>query len=58
MAGRLAPFIELGVGFNPELTARENVVLNGVHDGPDAPRGARAGWTRCSTSPSSRTSPT
>ena len=30
MAGRLAPFIELGVGFNPELTARDNVVLNGV----------------------------
>src|SRR6478735_2266688 len=30
MAGRLAPFIELGVGFNPELTSRENVVLNGV----------------------------
>ncbi len=30
MAGRLAPFIELGVGFNPELTARENVELNGV----------------------------
>jgi ABC-type polysaccharide/polyol phosphate transport system ATPase subunit len=30
VAGRLAPFIELGVGFNPELTARENVVLNGV----------------------------
>jgi ABC-type polysaccharide/polyol phosphate transport system ATPase subunit len=30
MAGRLAPFIELGVGFNQELTARENVVLNGV----------------------------
>ncbi|HEY1356039.1 MAG TPA: ABC transporter ATP-binding protein, partial [Solirubrobacterales bacterium] len=30
MAGRLAPFIELGVGFNTELTARENVVLNGV----------------------------
>src|SRR6185437_10329994 len=30
MAGRLAPFIELGVGFNLELTARENVVLNGV----------------------------
>jgi ABC-type polysaccharide/polyol phosphate transport system ATPase subunit len=29
-AGRLAPFIELGVGFNPELTSRENVVLNGV----------------------------
>ncbi len=30
MAGRMSPFIELGVGFNPELTARENVVLNGV----------------------------
>jgi ABC-type polysaccharide/polyol phosphate transport system ATPase subunit len=30
LAGRPAPFIELGVGFNPELTARENVVLNGV----------------------------
>jgi ABC-type polysaccharide/polyol phosphate transport system ATPase subunit len=30
MAGRPAPFIELGVGFDPELTARENVVLNGV----------------------------
>jgi ABC-type polysaccharide/polyol phosphate transport system ATPase subunit len=30
MAGRLAPFIELGVGFNPELTARENSLLNGV----------------------------
>ena len=30
IGGRLAPFIELGVGFNPELTSRENVVLNGV----------------------------
>jgi ABC-type polysaccharide/polyol phosphate transport system ATPase subunit len=30
MAGRLAPFIELGVGFNMDLTARENIVLNGV----------------------------
>jgi ABC-2 type transport system ATP-binding protein len=30
MAGRVAPFIELGVGLDPELTARENVVLNGV----------------------------
>jgi ABC-type polysaccharide/polyol phosphate transport system ATPase subunit len=30
MAGRVAPFIELGVGFNPELTARENGILNGV----------------------------
>jgi ABC-2 type transport system ATP-binding protein len=30
IAGRLAPFIELGVGFNTEMTARENGVLNGV----------------------------
>jgi ABC-2 type transport system ATP-binding protein len=30
MAGRVAPFIELGVGFNADLTARENVELNGV----------------------------
>jgi ABC-type polysaccharide/polyol phosphate transport system ATPase subunit len=30
IAGRLAPFIELGVGFNTELTARENVVINAV----------------------------
>ncbi len=30
MAGMPAPFIELGVGFNLELSARENVVLNGV----------------------------
>ena len=30
MAGSVAPFIELGVGFDPELNARENGVLNGV----------------------------
>lgn len=28
--GRLTPFIELGVGFNPELTGKENVYLNGA----------------------------
>jgi ABC-type polysaccharide/polyol phosphate transport system ATPase subunit len=26
--GRLSPFIELGVGFNADLTARDNVILN------------------------------
>lgn len=39
--GTLVPFIELGVGFNPELTGRENVYLNGAllgfsHDEIDA----------------------
>jgi ABC-2 type transport system ATP-binding protein len=28
--GSLVPFLELGVGFNPELSARENVYLNGT----------------------------
>ena len=28
--GSLVPFIELGVGFNPELSGRENVYLNGA----------------------------
>lgn len=28
--GSMTPFIELGVGFNPELTGRENIYLNGA----------------------------
>ncbi len=28
--GTLTPFIELGIGFNPELTGRDNVFLNGA----------------------------
>lgn len=28
--GKLTPFIELGVGFNPELTGRENIFMNGA----------------------------
>ena len=40
VAGRMAPFIELGVGFNSELTAHDNVVLNGVMMGL-TPREAR-----------------
>jgi ABC-type polysaccharide/polyol phosphate transport system ATPase subunit len=28
--GLLSPFIELGVGFNPELTARDNICINGT----------------------------
>jgi ABC-type polysaccharide/polyol phosphate transport system ATPase subunit len=30
VTGRLSPFIELGVGFNPDLTARDNVVINAI----------------------------
>lgn len=28
--GRLSPFIELGVGFNADLTARDNVIINAI----------------------------
>ena len=38
--GRLATFIELGVGFNPDLAARDNVLLNGTMLGL-SPREAR-----------------
>jgi len=30
IGGRISPFIELGVGFNPEFTARRNVEINGM----------------------------
>ncbi len=40
IAGRVVPFIELGVGFNLELSAHDNVVLNGVMMGL-TPREAR-----------------
>jgi len=38
--GRLVPFIELGVGFNQEMSALDNVVINGVMMGM-SPRQAR-----------------
>ena len=38
--GRLASFIELGVGFNPDLAARDNVLINGTLLGL-SPREAR-----------------
>ena len=40
LRGRMAPFIELGVGFNPDLTAHDNVLVNGVMLGltPDEAR--------------------
>jgi ABC-type polysaccharide/polyol phosphate transport system ATPase subunit len=30
VSGRLSPFIELGVGFNMDLTARDNVMINAI----------------------------
>jgi ABC-type polysaccharide/polyol phosphate transport system ATPase subunit len=35
VSGRLSPFIELGVGFNPELSARDNIRINGTLLGLD-----------------------
>jgi len=40
MDGRISTFIELGVGFNPDLAARDNVVMNGIMLGL-TPREAR-----------------
>jgi len=40
VAGRVSPFIELGVGFHQELAARDNIILNGVMLGL-TPRAAR-----------------
>ncbi len=30
ISGRVSPFLELGVGFNPELSARDNIFLGGA----------------------------
>ena len=45
LSGRLSTFIELGVGFNPDLAARDNVTLNGIMLGL-SPREARARFDR------------
>ncbi len=43
--GRMSTFIELGVGFNPDLAAFDNVALNGIMLGL-SPREARARYKR------------
>ena len=43
--GRMSTFIELGVGFNPDLAAFDNVALNGIMLGL-SPREARARYER------------
>jgi ABC-type polysaccharide/polyol phosphate transport system ATPase subunit len=43
--GRMSTFIELGVGFNPDLAARDNVILNGIMLGL-TPAEARARYER------------
>ena len=43
--GRMSTFIELGVGFNPDLAAYENVALNGIMLGL-SPKEARARYQR------------
>jgi ABC-type polysaccharide/polyol phosphate transport system ATPase subunit len=43
--GRMSTFIELGVGFNPDLAAYENVALNGIMLGL-SPKEARARYER------------
>jgi ABC-type polysaccharide/polyol phosphate transport system ATPase subunit len=43
--GRLSTFIELGVGFNPDLAALDNVVLNGIMLGL-SPKEARSRYQR------------
>jgi ABC-type polysaccharide/polyol phosphate transport system ATPase subunit len=45
IGGRVAPFIELGVGFNPNLAAKDNVLLNGVMMGL-TPKEARDRYER------------
>ena len=45
MDGRVSTFIELGVGFNPDLAARDNVIVNGVMLGL-SPREALARYDR------------
>ena len=55
--GMLSPFIELGVGFNLELNARDNIRINGTLAGLSKDSSMRSS-TRSSRSPSSSASST
>ena len=55
--GRVSALIELGAGFHPEISGRENVFINGMMLGLVGARSPAAS-TRSSASPSSRSSST
>ena len=52
VTGQLVPFLELGVGFNPDLSALDNIWLNGVILGM-ARKKFRKSWKRLLALPAS-----